>query len=418
MRRALTVFAAVPLFAALQAGSARAQVPGDTLQTRGLAWSVSVGSGSVPFAGIRPVSADVVVASLAWERTVVRLGALEVRYAPAFIPVVSFRNVILNAEPTGLQCNVPGPCTQLADVSRTSRSGVGVSPLGLVMAVHLGARASLVASTHVSALLLDGPAPYTNQTGATWMLDGALGARVRLGDVTSLDVEWVRTSLANGAFVLDDRAMKTSGLRVGLTRAHLAPFPRIAADSAGSEQRGWTLTAGAGAFSPIAGFSNNAQLTTLAWRWERAIAGDGDLALSAGAEFLPLVLARADKLVLPARARCSSGSCPVIDSYTTPAVGVGLAPLALRFHGSVSPSVQLWGDASAGGVAFDRAYPVRDANRLNFLLGAGAGFAVNLNATRALSVGYRLQHLSNGFTADRNPGVNYHALVLALQRIR
>ncbi len=411
MRR---TFSAVPLLLALVSAQAHAQ--GDTLQTRALAWSVDFSAGPVPLAGISTQGSFNSI-SVRWERTIARLGSLDVRYAPELMPYATLRDG-LSLTNSGFGCSSVQFCINEGFIVRTNAVGIGAAPIALRASWPIGSRVSIAAGTRIAALFLDEYAPFGNQRGPTWVLDGSVGLRVALTDVTSLSVDWVRTSLANGAFVLDDRAMKTSGVRIGLSREHRAPFPRVATDSAGSVSQGWTLSAGAGSFSPLRGFENNAQLSTIAWHWERVIAGDGDFALSAGAEVIPLVLARADKLVLPARARCAVGPCPVIDSYATPAIGAGLAPLTLRFHGSVAPRLQLWGDASAGGVAFDREYPVRDSNRLNFLLGAGAGVSFTLSKSRALAVGYRLQHLSNGFTADRNPGVNYHALTIALQHVR
>ena len=411
MRRTL----AVPLLLALASAPAHAQA--DTLQSRALAWSVDFASGPVPFSGVESTQGSFSSVSLRWERTIVRLGSLDLRYTPEFIPYAALRDGLRLGDVASGTCAPLQLCINQGILVRTNAVGIGAAPIALRASWAIGPRLALSAGTRVAALFMDEYAPFGNQKGPTFLLDGSLGVRVALTEATSLSVDWVRTSLANGVFVLDDRAMKTSGVRVGLSRERRAPFPQVAQDSAGSVSQGWTLSAGAGAFSPLRGFENNAQLSTIAWRWERVIVGGGDLALSVGAELIPLVLARADKLVLPARARCALGPCPVIDSYATPAIGAGFAPLTLRFHGSVAERVQLWGDASAGGVAFDREYPVRDSNRLNFLLGAGAGVSITLSKSRALAVGYRLQHLSNGFTADRNPGVNYHALVLALQRI-
>lgn len=417
MRRAIAI---VPLVLALASVSASVSVSAqaDTSQTRALTWTVDVASGPVPFNGVPSTSGSFTSVSLRWERTMLRLGSLDLRFAPELIPYAALRDGLKLGDVAAATCPVVQLCVDQGILARTNAVGIGAAPIAMRADWAITSRFGLTAGTRVAALFTDEYAPFGNQRGPSFLLDGSIGVRVGFTDVTSLEVTWVRTSLANGTFVLDERAMKTSGVRVGLTRAQRGGFPRIAADSAGSVTQGWVLSAGAGSFSPLGGFDVNAQLSTVTWLWERVIAGDGALALSAGAELMPLVLARADKLVLPSRARCTSGPCPVIDSYGNPTIGVGVAPLAVRFHGRVVPRLQLWGDASAGGVAFDRAYPVRDSNRLNFLLGVGAGITVQLSATRALAVGYRLQHLSNGFTADRNPGVNFHALTLALQRVR
>ncbi len=397
--------------------STNAHAQADTMQVRALAWSVEVGAGSAPNDLDLPLNGTLVLLGARWERSIVRTGRLSVSFAPEVMPYASLRGAVRSVSTQGGICQLVCP-PLVINVVRTDATGIGVAPVALRAAWRVTDRATVTASTRMSALLLDERAPLPAFGAPTYMLDASLGVRLGVSDAMSLNVEWVRASIANGNFILDDRAMKTSGVRLGLSRTSVAQYPRITRDSAGTFTTGWVLSAGAGAFSPLIGFQRGAQMSTVAWHWERVIAGDADLALMAGVELLPLVLARANKLVLPGRARCTLGPCPVIDSYETPAVGAGLSPIVLRVRGVLAPRVHAWTETTAGGVAFDRPYPVRDANRLNFLLSVGAGVSVGLSDTRALAVGYRFQHLSNGFTASRNPGVNFHALTLGLQLLR
>ncbi|MBI3791024.1 MAG: acyloxyacyl hydrolase [Gemmatimonadetes bacterium] len=390
-------------------------------QARGLEWSLTMTDGPAPFLDLSgtanyPVArATFVSLALRWERSIWRSGGLDLRFAPELVPFATLRGVVagFGGGPCPITSSGPPDCGTMT-VYRRDAQGAGVSPIGLRAEWTLARHVALVASTRTSVFLLDGRVPLAQFNVPTLLLDGSLGARIRIGERHALTAEWTRASIANGAFILDDRALKASGVRVGLATIDEAPWPTLARETRGAVSESWMVTAGTGQFSPIRGFDTDAQLSTVAWRWERIIAGSDRLALTAGFETLPLVLGRAGKVALPARARCSTGPCPVVDSYTTPVVGAGLAPIALRAQGRVSDRLQLWWDGAAGGVIFDRPYPIREANSLNFLLGAGAGFSLGLDDARALVLGYRFQHLSNGFTADRNPGVNYHALTAAL----
>lgn len=87
------------------------------------------------------------------------------------------------------------------------------------------------------------------------------------------------------------------------------------------------------------------------------------------------------------------------------AEGAGFLPLMLRWNlrerGPLHPFVEL-----AGGVlATNREVP-EGTTRMNFVSHAGAGLRVRVAERWRVMAGYRLQHLSNGATAARNPGVN------------
>jgi hypothetical protein len=87
------------------------------------------------------------------------------------------------------------------------------------------------------------------------------------------------------------------------------------------------------------------------------------------------------------------------------AEGAGFLPLILRWNlrerGRFHPFIEL-----AGGVlATNREVP-EGTTRLNFVSHAGAGVRVRIAERWRVMAGYRLQHLSNGATAARNPGFN------------
>lgn len=383
-------------------------------QRRATAWTLTALAGSAPWDAtaqsglpVPPLEATFVALGFRWERTVWRDGAFDLRFAAEAWPVATLRGAVSDVTGTGI-CTLN--CAPIG-WQRRDATGVGAAPIGLTAEYALGDRVALVASSRTALAWMSERVPLASFSQPLYLLEGSLGARVRVGEAHAVTLAWTRASIANGAFILDDRAMKAGGLTLGFGSATDAPWPR---GPGGPLRAGWMLTAGAGEFSPVRGFTTGAQLATVTWRWERVIVGDSGVTFRAGVEALPLVVGRANKLVLPANARCAAGPCPVVDSYGTPVVGVGIAPIALRAETPAVGRVRLWLDGAAGGVAFDRPYPIREANRLNFLIQAGAGITVPVGAGHALVAGYRLQHLSNGFTADRNPGVNYHALTAAL----
>jgi hypothetical protein len=69
-------------------------------------------------------------------------------------------------------------------------------------------------------------------------------------------------------------------------------------------------------------------------------------------------------------------------------------------------------------VWFTRNMPVPDARRFNFAADAGGGVELLTRDERALVVGYRFHHLSNGGRARQNPGVDMHVLYVGVMRRR
>jgi hypothetical protein len=53
---------------------------------------------------------------------------------------------------------------------------------------------------------------------------------------------------------------------------------------------------------------------------------------------------------------------------------------------------------------------VTGATGLNFLIDVGAGVRIKTGQRRAISLGYKFLHISNGFTSPVNPGVDNNVL--------
>jgi hypothetical protein len=98
-----------------------------------------------------------------------------------------------------------------------------------------------------------------------------------------------------------------------------------------------------------------------------------------------------------------------------PVLGVAAAPVGLRLDVGRARGVRVYGAAAAGAVVFDRNVPVREARRLNATAEWGGGAVVGTGAAVAVQVGYKYHHLSNAYTAARNPGVDGRVVYGGLQ---
>jgi hypothetical protein len=101
----------------------------------------------------------------------------------------------------------------------------------------------------------------------------------------------------------------------------------------------------------------------------------------------------------------------------TDTAGVGLSPIVWRWNfqprGRVAPFAEL-----AGGLLWT-GDPVPDrTTNLNFTAHIGVGLRYFLQSRRALVLGYRFHHISNGNRLERNPGVNGHVFMVGVSFVR
>ena len=88
-------------------------------------------------------------------------------------------------------------------------------------------------------------------------------------------------------------------------------------------------------------------------------------------------------------------------------IGIGLTPFRMDIPIGKQPSYPFI-TSSAGLLFTDKPFPNDKGTRLNFLLDAGIGYAIQIKNNQYLQLGYKLHHLSNGNTGNLNPGVDSH----------
>jgi hypothetical protein len=90
-------------------------------------------------------------------------------------------------------------------------------------------------------------------------------------------------------------------------------------------------------------------------------------------------------------------------------IGAGITPIFLRWTFERPKRVQPFLEISGGAIATNRPIPEGLA-RFNFTAHSGIGVRVPLTAARALLLGYRFHHISNGYRLSENPSVNSNFL--------
>jgi hypothetical protein len=108
-------------------------------------------------------------------------------------------------------------------------------------------------------------------------------------------------------------------------------------------------------------------------------------------------------------------SGPVFAESSTPAhsvYGFGVEPIGFTFEFArrhrLAPFVELGGGIIASTQPIP--YNIAGGTGLNFLADLGAGLRWKFSPTKAVSVGYRLLHISNASTTSVNPGIDNHVL--------
>jgi lipid A 3-O-deacylase PagL len=98
--------------------------------------------------------------------------------------------------------------------------------------------------------------------------------------------------------------------------------------------------------------------------------------------------------------------------------GAGIAPAGFQLYTRSVRPARFFIGASGGLLWFTRDTPVPDARRMNFTAEGGAGAELLSRDGRAVVVGYKFQHMSNGGTARLNPGFDSHLLYIGLMHRR
>jgi Lipid A 3-O-deacylase (PagL) len=92
--------------------------------------------------------------------------------------------------------------------------------------------------------------------------------------------------------------------------------------------------------------------------------------------------------------------------------GAGLSPLGFKINFAQQSWIQPFVAASVGFLYFEDDIPVPDSSRFNFTPEFGLGVQFFLAPKRALTLGYKLHHLSNANTSRNNPGMDSHVIYL------
>jgi hypothetical protein len=145
------------------------------------------------------------------------------------------------------------------------------------------------------------------------------------------------------------------------------------------------------------------KLVIAAFRYGRTLAANDSLALQYTLDAIPLELATGNIV-----ASTTVGGVTTFRRET--AYGAGLTPLGLQLDFANSSRVHPFVHVNGGGLIFNQSVPLPDAGKFAFVGETGAGVRVFTSERRAVTLGLRFHHISNGDRSGANRGLNQFVL--------
>ena len=136
-----------------------------------------------------------------------------------------------------------------------------------------------------------------------------------------------------------------------------------------------------------------------AFRYGRTLVANDSVALQYTLDAIPLAVATGN-----------IESVTTVGGVTTfrreTAYGGGLTPLGLQLDFANGSRVHPFVHVNGGGLIFNKSVPLPDAGKFAFVGEAGTGVRVFTSERRAVTLGFKFHHISNGDRTGSNRGLN------------
>jgi hypothetical protein len=136
-----------------------------------------------------------------------------------------------------------------------------------------------------------------------------------------------------------------------------------------------------------------------AFRYGRTLAANDSLALQYTLDVVPLAVATGTIV-----RRSTVGGVTTFRRET--AYGGGITPLGLQLDFANGAKVHPFVHVNGGLLGFSKSVPIEDSGKLALVGEAGGGVRIFTSETRAVSLGVRFHHISNGDRSGSNRGLN------------
>ena len=136
-----------------------------------------------------------------------------------------------------------------------------------------------------------------------------------------------------------------------------------------------------------------------AFRYGRTFAANNSLALQYTLDAVPVAIATGTIV-----SRSTVGGVTTFQRET--AYGAGVTPLGLQLDFANGSKVHPFAHVNGGLLWFNKSVPIEDAGKLALVGEAGGGVRIFTSERRAVSIGVKFHHISNGDRAGSNRGLN------------
>jgi hypothetical protein len=136
-----------------------------------------------------------------------------------------------------------------------------------------------------------------------------------------------------------------------------------------------------------------------AFRYGRTLYANDSIALQYTLDAIPVAVATG-----VITSRTSVGGVTVFQRDT--AYGGGFSPLGFQLDFANGSRVHPFAHLNAGFLGFTKAVPIEDSGQFAFTLEGGGGVRIFTSERRAVTLGLRLHHISNGDRSGSNRGLN------------
>jgi len=137
-----------------------------------------------------------------------------------------------------------------------------------------------------------------------------------------------------------------------------------------------------------------------ALHYGRTLAANNSVALQYQLDVVPVAVATG---VIVSRTTSPTG----VDTFQREtAYGAGFTPLGLQLDFANGSKVHPFVHVNGGLLYFNKDVPIEDSGRFAFVGEAGGGVRIFTSERRAVSIGVRFHHISNGDTSGSNRGLN------------
>ena len=165
----------------------------------------------------------------------------------------------------------------------------------------------------------------------------------------------------------------------------------------------WGIWGGISFDSPtLIGKTPDARFGNVGLRYGRVLAASKTVAFEWTIDAVPLSIISNSRL-LPV---FSENGFTVYAPKRKSVYGWGAAPIGLKFNFRRNRRVQPFGHATGGFLYFSEQVPDLNTSQFNFTFDFSGGVQIVNSDRRSFTMGYKYQHISNGYTGIYNPGVD------------